>query len=135
MELLTIAQIAKQLGLPESTVRYYRDRFSEYIPTTGEGRGRRYRGEAVEVFRVIADKLRAGMPADPASLLRMQPAGQVRPCDDATMDSMRRTCAPCLSHFVSISAPRSATSGAVRPVVTRGCPGRSPGRADRLLCR
>ena len=64
MELLTIAQIAKQLDLPESTVRYYRDRFSEYIPTTGEGRGRRYRGEAVEVFRVIADKLRAGMPAD-----------------------------------------------------------------------
>ena len=64
MELLTIAQIAKQLDLPESTVRYYRDRFSEYIPTTGEGRGRRYKGEAVEVFRFIADKLRAGMPAD-----------------------------------------------------------------------
>jgi len=64
VELLTIAQIAKQLDLPESTVRYYRDRFSEYIPTTGEGRGRRYKGEAVEVFSVIADKLRAGMPAD-----------------------------------------------------------------------
>ncbi len=64
MELLTIAQIAKQLDLPESTVRYYRDRFSEYVPTTGEGRGRRYRGEAMEVFSCIADKLRAGMPAD-----------------------------------------------------------------------
>jgi hypothetical protein len=40
------------------------------------------------------------LPADPASLLRMQPACQVGPCDDATLDSMRRTCAPCLSHFV-----------------------------------
>ena len=45
-------------------MRYYRDRFSEYIPTAGEGRSRRYKGEAVEVFGFIADKLRAGMPAD-----------------------------------------------------------------------
>ncbi len=40
MSLLTAAQIAKELNLPESTVRYYRDRFTEYIPTTGEGRNR-----------------------------------------------------------------------------------------------
>ncbi len=55
---LTIAQIAQALGLPESTVRYYRDHFPDYIPVLGEGRQRRYPAEAVEVFRVIADTLR-----------------------------------------------------------------------------
>jgi len=58
VELLTIADIAKKLGLPESTVRYYRDRFPEYVPSVGEGRGRRYRPEAVDVLRFIADGLR-----------------------------------------------------------------------------
>ncbi|MDA8193257.1 MAG: MerR family transcriptional regulator [Thermaerobacter sp.] len=57
---LTVAEIAQQLHLPESTVRYYRDRFSAYIPVVGEGRHRRYPEEAVEVFRTIADGLRGG---------------------------------------------------------------------------
>jgi len=61
-ELLTVAEIAKRLDLPESTIRYYRDRFTSYIPTIGEGRNRRYRLEAVEVFRFIADTLRSGAP-------------------------------------------------------------------------
>ncbi len=64
MELLTAAQIAKELNLPESTVRYYRDRFTDYIPMTGEGRNRRYRPEAMYVFAFIAERLRNNMPAD-----------------------------------------------------------------------
>lgn len=40
MELMTMAEIAKQSGLPESTVRYYRERFAPYVPAVGEGRGR-----------------------------------------------------------------------------------------------
>ncbi|HEY8393614.1 MAG TPA: MerR family transcriptional regulator [Thermaerobacter sp.] len=63
-ELLTIADIARRLGLPESTVRYYRDRFVAYIPTVGEGRHRRYRPEALEVLRFVADAMRAGTPAE-----------------------------------------------------------------------
>ena len=55
---LTGAQIAQQLGLPESTLRFYRDKFPEWIPMIGEGRQRRYRPEAVDVFRIIADTLR-----------------------------------------------------------------------------
>lgn len=55
---LTMAQIAQQLGLPESTVRYYRDKFSEWIPVVGEGRHRRYPPEVVEILRIIADVLR-----------------------------------------------------------------------------
>ncbi len=58
MSMLTIAEIAERLHLPESTVRYYRDHFTAYIPVSGEGRQRRYPAEAVEVFQVIADKLR-----------------------------------------------------------------------------
>ena len=55
---LTIVEIAQRLGLPESTVRYYRDHFSDYIPVIGEGRQRRYPAEALEIFQVIAETLR-----------------------------------------------------------------------------
>jgi DNA-binding transcriptional MerR regulator len=53
--LLTIAEIAKELNMPESTVRYYRDRFINYIPFTGKGRGRRYRRETIDILRFIAE--------------------------------------------------------------------------------
>lgn len=54
-ELLTIAEIAKRLGIAESNVRYYRDRFEEFIPYRGEGRNRRYLPETVEIIRTIAE--------------------------------------------------------------------------------
>ncbi|QQE76759.1 MerR family transcriptional regulator (plasmid) [Brevibacillus composti] len=54
-KLLTIAEIAKQLGIPESTVRFYRDRFEPFIPFVGEGRKKRYLPEAAEVLRFIAE--------------------------------------------------------------------------------
>jgi len=57
---LTIISIAKELGLPESTVRFYRDKFLEYIPFEGEGRKRKYRPEAVRVLRFISHSLRSG---------------------------------------------------------------------------
>ncbi len=63
MHTLTIAEIAARLDLPESTVRYYRDRFSEYVPIVGKGRQRRYPDEAVDVFHTIADGLRNGQTA------------------------------------------------------------------------
>jgi len=63
-DLLTIAALAKALSLPESTVRYYRDRFSAYVPSVGEGRSRRYRAEALEVLRFIAEALRKNTPAE-----------------------------------------------------------------------
>ncbi len=52
--LLTLRQISQELKLPESTVRYYRDLFSAYLPTVGMGRRRRYPVNAVPVFRHIA---------------------------------------------------------------------------------
>jgi DNA-binding transcriptional MerR regulator len=53
-QLYTIREIAQELDLPESTVRYYRDAFPEHIATVGTGRRRRYPGEAIAVLRSIA---------------------------------------------------------------------------------
>lgn len=64
MKLLTIAEIARRLNIPESTVRYYRDRFEKYIPDIGSGRSRRYQEDALEVFRFIADNMRSNVPAE-----------------------------------------------------------------------
>ncbi len=56
MELLTLKQIAQQLELAESTARYFRDKWPEYIPTVKVGRRTYYQPEAVEVLRVIAEE-------------------------------------------------------------------------------
>ena len=53
MDLLTIKDIARELDVPESNLRYYRDRFEDYLPSVGQGRKRRYKKEALEVFRYI----------------------------------------------------------------------------------
>lgn len=56
--LLTIAELARNLGLPESTTRYYCNRFAEYLPSVGEGRRKRYKPEALEKLRTIAETMR-----------------------------------------------------------------------------
>jgi len=52
---LTLREIAREMNLPESTIRYYRDAFATYIPTVGLGRRRRYPAESLDLFRIIAD--------------------------------------------------------------------------------
>ncbi len=56
-ELLTIKEIARRLGLPESNIRYYRDKFDKFLPSVGEGRKKRFRPEALEVFEIIVQEL------------------------------------------------------------------------------
>src|SRR5258705_7244403 len=51
----TLRDIAREVNLPESTIRYYRDAFAGYIPTVGLGRRRRYAPEALDIFRIIVD--------------------------------------------------------------------------------
>ena len=51
----TLRDIAREVNLPESTIRYYRDAFAAYIPTVGLGRRRRYAPEALDIFRMIVD--------------------------------------------------------------------------------
>ncbi|HSG81971.1 MAG TPA: MerR family transcriptional regulator [Gemmatimonadota bacterium] len=51
---LSIREIARRTGVPESTLRYYRSLFPDHIPTIGAGRNRRHPEEAVNVFQLIA---------------------------------------------------------------------------------
>jgi len=60
--LFTLKQLADQLRLPESTVRYYRDAFLDHIPSVGTGRRRRYPAQAIAVLRSIAKHYSAGKP-------------------------------------------------------------------------
>lgn len=52
-KLLTLKEIAKILNIPESSLRKYRELFSQFIPGVGKGRSRRYRVEAIEIFKDI----------------------------------------------------------------------------------
>ena len=63
-DLLTAAAIAAEVGIPESTARYYLRKYAAWVPTVGTGRQRRYRREAVAVLRFVADQHKAGLSAD-----------------------------------------------------------------------
>ena len=60
-KLHSIAAIAKILDQPESTLHYWKNRFAEFLDGVGQGRGRRFTGRCVDVFRDIAAFMDAGM--------------------------------------------------------------------------
>jgi DNA-binding transcriptional MerR regulator len=60
----TAKDISGQLDIPESTVRYWRDRYQEYIPTTGQGRKKRFQPDALEVFQFLSDVTQTLTSAD-----------------------------------------------------------------------
>ncbi len=59
-ESLSIREIARRTGVPESTLRYYRSVFPELIPTVGSGRQRRHPVQAIDVFQRISRMFAAG---------------------------------------------------------------------------
>ena len=63
-ELLTLKEIAQQIGVPESNLRYYRNRIDEYLPSVGKGRRRRYYPESAEVFRRTVEMVQEGVSLD-----------------------------------------------------------------------
>jgi transposase-like protein len=63
-DLLSIKDISQELGIPQSTLRYYRDLFIEYLPATGEGKKKRFYPEAVEVFQAIAKGMHQNKNSD-----------------------------------------------------------------------
>ncbi|MDF2569552.1 MAG: hypothetical protein K0R55_1156 [Sporomusa sp.] len=63
-ELLSIKDISQELGIPQSTLRYYRDIFMDYLPAMGEGKRKRFYPEAVEVFQAIAKCMHQNKNAD-----------------------------------------------------------------------
>jgi len=60
MDLLTLAEVAKELKAPDSTIRYRAKLFDEFLPYVRRGGKKLYRGEAIEVFRAIDECLRNG---------------------------------------------------------------------------
>ncbi|BDQ33978.1 helix-turn-helix domain-containing protein [Pseudodesulfovibrio portus] len=62
-KVLSVAEIARELDLPESTVHYWKNRFAQHLPSVGRGRQKRFRPEAVEVFATISKLLKEGHTA------------------------------------------------------------------------
>lgn len=60
-KLYSVAAIAKLLDLPESTLHYWKNRFDQLLPSVGQGRHKRFRAQAVDVFRAIANLLESGL--------------------------------------------------------------------------
>lgn len=56
-DLLSIKDISQELGIPQSTLRYYRDLFLDYLPATGEGKKKRFYPEAIKVFEAISKSM------------------------------------------------------------------------------
>ncbi|WP_018124295.1 helix-turn-helix domain-containing protein [Desulfovibrio oxyclinae] len=62
-KLLSVAEIARELDIPESTVHYWKNRFAQHLPSVGKGRQKRFKPEAVEVFSTISRMLKEGHTA------------------------------------------------------------------------
>lgn len=61
--LLSIVDIARHFSLPESTARYYCKRFSDFIPSCGEGRRRRFRAEVIPIIQTVLEVMRTARTA------------------------------------------------------------------------
>jgi DNA-binding transcriptional MerR regulator len=59
--LYSVAAIAKLLDVPESTLHYWKNRFDDVLPSVGRGRNKRFRAEALDIFRSIGRLLGQGL--------------------------------------------------------------------------
>ncbi len=55
MDLLTLAEIARELKIPETTLRYRAKTYEAFLPYVQKRRRKLYRKEAIEAFRVIEE--------------------------------------------------------------------------------
>lgn len=55
--LYTKAELARHFDVPESTIRYYCERFAPYLPAEGQGRARRYLPACLDVLAFIRSSL------------------------------------------------------------------------------
>ncbi|NDV27301.1 MerR family transcriptional regulator [Desulfovibrio sp. JC010] len=55
-QFLSLREVGRRLGIPPSTVVYYKDKYSKFLPSSGDdGRRQKYSVEAVEIFRRIRE--------------------------------------------------------------------------------
>ena len=90
-KLLSIAEISRLLEVPESTLHYWKNRFAQYLPSTGRNRQKRFKPEAVEIFSQIASMLKQGHTTEDvmADLSRKYPVNVAieQPSPDITPQS------------------------------------------------
>lgn len=98
---MTLKEIAKQLDVPESSLRKYRETFSAFVPSVGTGRSRRYRADAIEVLKdirdlredmhmpwdAITDQLARKYPIDATPAIPSVSAGAARPAQPRIGDA------------------------------------------------
>ncbi|NMB17469.1 MAG: MerR family transcriptional regulator [Firmicutes bacterium] len=63
-DLYTISRLSAELNIPESTLRRYTRQFSEFIPSAGQGRKRRFRQEAKPILLKISQYFGEGLETD-----------------------------------------------------------------------
>jgi DNA-binding transcriptional MerR regulator len=81
LDKLTFKELAESAGIPESTLRVYRDEFEDYLPASGEGRKRRYDTEAAKTLQRIVTLKQEGRSRETirAELSKVQtPQARVR---------------------------------------------------------
>lgn len=73
--LYTIKDLARELDVGESTVRFWRDRFSEFMPSVTQGKRKLYREEVLEALRFIKQESNRSKSAEQIrdELSRQQP--------------------------------------------------------------
>jgi DNA repair exonuclease SbcCD ATPase subunit len=94
MKLYTLAEIAQELNLPESTLRYYRKALGDRIPAVGTGRQARFPEEAIEVFRKTAIKVRENGRTLQNALVELIDEGEVTTGENAitaSLETIRET--------------------------------------------
>jgi len=64
-EYYSLREIGRRIGVPPSSVVYYKDRFSRFIPShLGEGRRKKYPQEALTVFKEIREMFNSNWSAE-----------------------------------------------------------------------
>jgi DNA-binding transcriptional MerR regulator len=89
-ELLTVRDLARELGMSEGTVRVYSEYFGAYLPGIGEGPSRRYWPEALEVLQFVSESARAGVQVGDVMALLAAHLSPGRPARAASQDSEQR---------------------------------------------
>lgn len=108
-KLLSVAEISRQLDVPESTVHYWKNRFAQYLPSVGQNRQKRFKPEAVEIFADISRMLKEGYSAKDV------------------MDQLATTCA-ITPQAADLSSPGAASPASGSPAL----PGMQPEQVVQL---
>jgi DNA-binding transcriptional MerR regulator len=92
---ISLREVGRRLGIPPSTVVYYKDRFERFLPETGgRGRRKRYPAGVLEIFKAIRELYDKNWTAEQIEEHleeRFDGFEEPRPADEASGDGSRIT--------------------------------------------